>query len=197
MKLRPLLRMSLAQKLAATAVAFAAVVVLGWSDRVRLVGGLVVLAIAVASIVPDLRRMRGRRGLVPIGVSLGVIGMLLVGLWTGTMWLAFVGLVTPFVVGLTAESVTHLRRRRAGHPLKLGDRVEWAGPGGRESGRYVPEPGERGWLQDDNPMDEIITWDRMGTTAGWDLTSPEIVRVGDPDDADTERRPPSDPEQSS
>jgi hypothetical protein len=74
-------------------------------------------------------------------------------------------------------------------PLQRGDRVEWMGPtidGG-------PRHGERGWLVDVHPMDDIIAWDESPTISGAFTDDPEVRRVADRNEPDPEKWLPGDP----
>jgi hypothetical protein len=49
----------------------------------------------------------------------------------------------------------------ADSPSRRGDRVEWVGP--TDNDEMGPRHGERGWVVDMHPMDDVIAWDYSGT----------------------------------
>jgi hypothetical protein len=52
----------------------------------------------------------------------------------------------------------------ADSPFRRGDRVEWVGP--TDNDEMGPRHGERGWVVDMDPMDDVIAWDYSGTLSG-------------------------------
>jgi hypothetical protein len=50
----------------------------------------------------------------------------------------------------------------ADSPFRRGDRVEWVGP--TDNDEMGPRHGERGWVVDMDPMDDVIAWDYSATT---------------------------------
>jgi hypothetical protein len=60
--------------------------------------------------------------------------------------------------------------------FQVGDRVEWVGESQRSVGG--PDHGERGWVVDVDPMDDIIKWDERGTESGnyFHPANPEKIR---------------------
>jgi hypothetical protein len=70
----------------------------------------------------------------------------------------------------------------ADSPFQRGDRVEWVGP--TESDDMGPRHGERGWVVDMDPMDDVIAWDDSGTLSG--TFRPPWVRRVDESEANRE-----------
>jgi hypothetical protein len=77
-------------------------------------------------------------------------------------------------------------------PFRVGDRVEWIGPPGDSPDD--PHPGERGWVLDLNPMDDVVAWDEAATIATRLTDEPNIVLVGDRNEPDAMKRLPHDPD---
>jgi len=68
-------------------------------------------------------------------------------------------------------------RRMEDRPFRVGDRVEWVGPSVGPPPHF-PRCGERGWLVDIHPMDDIVQWDECWDDAGDFTTNPYVRRVG-------------------
>jgi hypothetical protein len=62
----------------------------------------------------------------------------------------------------------------ADSPFRRGDRVEWVGP--TDNDEMGPRHGERGWVVDVHPMDDVIAWDYSGTLSGT-FRPPWVQRV--------------------
>lgn len=71
--------------------------------------------------------------------------------------------------------------------LRVGDRVEWVGPDVDDMG---PRHGERGWIVDLHPMDDVVAWDESGTLAGT-LRYPWVRRVADENGPNPEKGEPT------
>lgn len=71
--------------------------------------------------------------------------------------------------------------------FQVGDRIEWIGEPGPE------RPGERGWLESIDPMDDIVRWDHLGTVAGGYTRGYLIRKVGNRNELDRKKRLAGDP----
>jgi hypothetical protein len=49
--------------------------------------------------------------------------------------------------------------------FREGDHVEWIGAPDGERLKF-PQTGERGWIEQIHPMDDIVEWDEAGIAAG-------------------------------
>lgn len=73
----------------------------------------------------------------------------------------------------------------------MGDRVEWVGP--PIGPPPWPQTGERGWLVDVHPMDDIVVWDESGDLSGDFTHTPDVVWVDDRNEPGPEKWLPHDP----
>jgi hypothetical protein len=76
--------------------------------------------------------------------------------------------------------------------FREGDRVEWIGARDGERLKF-PQTGERGWIEQIDPMDDIVEWEEAGIAASDFTRGAPIRRVDDRNEPDPAKRLPGDP----